>query len=62
MHSYLSQELMAARTAEIRREAQGAQLASDVRRARRAGRTPLARRLHIAIPARRTERAGLPAA
>ena len=62
MHSYLSQELMAARTAEIRREAQAAQLASDVRRARRAGRTVLARRLRTAAPAHRAERAGLPAA
>jgi hypothetical protein len=62
MNSSLSQALVAARTAEIRREAQAARLASDVRRARRASRPVLARRLRTASPARRAERAGLPAA
>ena len=62
MNSSLSQALVAARTAEIRREAQAAQLASDVRRARRSSRRVLVRRLRTAPPARRPQRAGLPAA
>ena len=62
MHTYLSQELAAARTAEFRHEAEVAQLASDVKRARRASRRVLVRRLRTTSPARRPQRAGLPAA
>jgi hypothetical protein len=62
MHTYLSQELAAARTAEFRHEAEVAQLASDMKRARRSSRRVLVRRLRTAPPARRPQRAGLPAA
>jgi hypothetical protein len=62
MNSSLSQALVAARTAEIRREAQAAQLASDVKRARRASRPAPAGRLRAFWPARGAARAGLPAA
>jgi hypothetical protein len=63
MQSYLSQALVAARTADIHREAEVAQLIHDAKQARRrAGRPARVRRLRIAKPARRAERAELPAA
>jgi len=62
MQSYLTQALVAGRTVEMRREAQAAQLAFDVKRARRASRLVVARRLRAARRARGPERAGLPTA
>jgi hypothetical protein len=63
MQSYLSQALMAARTADMRHEAEVAQLIREAKRARRrAGRPARVRRLRTATPARRAQGAGLPAA
>jgi hypothetical protein len=63
MQSYLSQALVAARTADIRHEAEVAQLIREAKQARRrAGRPVLLRRLRTVTPVRGAERAGLPAA
>lgn len=63
MYSYLSQELVTARTADMRQEAEVARLIRDAKQARRLGGRPArVRRLRTATPARRPQRAGLPAA
>jgi hypothetical protein len=68
MHSYISQALVATRIAEMRREADIALLARDVKRARRQARRQVgrglapARLLRTAARACRPERARLPAA
>jgi hypothetical protein len=63
MQSYLSQALVAARTADIGQETEVARLIRDAKQARRrAGRPARVRRRRTAMPARRPERAGLPAA
>ena len=63
MQSYLSQALVAARTAEIRQDAEVAQMIREAKQARRrAGRPARARRLRAATPARGAQHAGLPAA
>ena len=62
MYSYLSQELVTARTADMRQEAEVARLIRDAKQARRRTGRPARVRRRIAIPARRPQRAGLPAA
>ncbi len=62
MQSYLLQALVAARTADMRQEAEVAQLIREAKQARRVGRPARVRRLRTAMPARGAERAGLPAA
>jgi hypothetical protein len=63
MQSYLSQELVAARTADMRQEAEVARLIRDAKQARRrVGRPARVRRLHAAMPVRRPEHGDLPAA
>jgi hypothetical protein len=62
MYSYLSQELVTARTADMRQDAEVARLIRDAKARRRAGRPARVRRLRTAAHARRPQRAGLPAA
>jgi hypothetical protein len=63
MYSYLSQGLVTARAADMLQEAEVARLIRDAKQARRrAGRPARVRRLRTAVPARRPQRAGLPAA
>jgi len=64
MHPYNAQALVAARIADMHREAEAARLAREVKRARRRAGRGLApvRPLHTATPAGQSERAGRPAA
>ena len=64
MQPYISQALVAARIADMHRQAEAARLAREIKRARRRAGRGLApvRPLRTAAPAGQTERAGRPAA